>query len=389
MIVNKYSLLLLFSKFEMKELKIHDKTFVPYIDENQIHDAIKKLVRQIEDYAQDSTIVFVVILKGAYIFASDFSKNYSKNALFEFYRLKSYEGTSSTGKVQVLVDLDKKFIEGKNVVVLEDIVDTGNTLEKIIEELQAKNPASLKIATLFFKPDAYKKKLTIDFVGIEIPNKFILGYGLDYNELGRNLPEIYQLKEKRMIDFVLFGPPGAGKGTQAKILKEKLGLNYVATGDLFRHHIKNQTDLGIKAKSYIDKGDLVPDEITIDMIKEVISDPKARGFIFDGFPRTVKQAEALDQLMAEKDLIIDVLLSINVPDEILIQRLLDRGKTSGRSDDNEETIKHRLNLYYKKTEPVKDYYKKQGKLYDINGVGTIEEVNKRLLDVINQVKLRE
>ena len=192
-----------------------------------------------------------------------------------------------------------------------------------------------------------------------------------------------------MIDLILFGPPGAGKGTQAQILKDKLGLTYIATGDLFRHHIKNKTDLGIKAKAYIDRGDLVPDEITIDMIKEIIADPDARGFIFDGFPRTVKQAEVLDRLMADKDLIIDALLSINVPEERLIKRLLERGKTSGRSDDNEETIKHRLDQYHTKTEPVKDYYKAQGKLYEIDGVGSIDEVNQRILDVISNIKLRE
>jgi len=372
----------------MKEIQLHDKKFVPYIDKESIENAVKKLAKEIENDAQNQAVVFVVVLKGSYIFAADLAKHYTGEATFEFYRLKSYEGTGSTGKVSILVDIEKQLVEDKQVIVLEDIVDTGNTLEKIIEELQAKNPASLKIATLFYKPEAYQKAYPIDYVGMEIPNKFIVGYGLDYDELGRNLPEIYRLKEQRMIDLVLFGPPGAGKGTQAQILKDKLGLTYVATGDLFRHHIKNKTDLGIKAQSYIDRGDLVPDEITIDMIKEIIADPDARGFIFDGFPRTVKQAEVLDRLMADKGLIIDALLSINVPEDRLIKRLLERGKTSGRSDDNEETIKHRLQQYHTKTEPVKDYYKDQGKLYEIDGVGSIEEVNQRLLDVISNIKLR-
>jgi len=373
----------------MKEIQLHDKKFVPYLDKETIDGAVKKLAREIEKFAQNDSVVFIVVLKGSFIFAADLAKHYQKKATFEFYRLKSYEGTGTTGEVKILVDIDRRFIEGKNVIVLEDIVDTGNTLEKIIEELQAKQPASLKIATLFYKPEAYKKDYPVDFIGMEIPNKFIVGYGLDYDELGRNLPEIYRLKEKRMIDFILFGPPGAGKGTQAQILKDKLGLTYIATGDLFRHHIKNQTELGKKAKAYIDNGDLVPDEITIGMIKEIIADPNARGFIFDGFPRTVKQAEVLDQLMKDKDLIIDALLSINVPEERLIKRLLERGKTSGRTDDNEETIKHRLQQYRTKTEPVKDYYKQQGKLYEIDGVGSIEEVNQRLLDIIGNIKLRE
>ncbi len=372
----------------MKEIRLHDKTFVPYINKDKIAQAIAKLSSQIDDYAQDETIVFVVVLKGSFIFAADLAKSYNKNAIFEFYRLKSYEGTTSTGNVQILVDIDDELIKNKKVVVIEDIVDSGNTLEKIIEELTKKQPADLKIATLFYKPEAYTKNFDIDFVGLEIPNDFIVGYGLDYNELGRNLPEIYRLKEEKMIDFILFGPPGAGKGTQAQILKDKLGLTYIATGDLFRHHIKNQTPLGQKAKSYIDKGDLVPDEITIDMIKEIISDPNIKGIIFDGFPRTVKQAEFLDKLMAEKGLIIDALIALNVPEERLIKRLLQRGQTSGRSDDNEQTIKHRLDLYHQKTEPVKEYYKKQNKYHEVHGVGTIEEVNQRLLDVINSIKLR-
>jgi adenylate kinase len=373
----------------MKEIRLHDKTFVPYIDKEQIDNAISKLSNQIAAYAQDDTIVFLVVLKGAFIFAADLAKKYHKNAIFEFYRLKSYEGTNSTGEVKILVDIDASLIKDKKVVVLEDIVDTGNTLEKIIEELSKKGPADIKIATLFYKPEAYKKSFKIDFIGMEIPNDFIVGYGLDYDELGRNLPEIYRLKKEKMIDFILFGPPGAGKGTQAKILRDKLGLTYIATGDLFRHHIKNQTPLGQKAKSYIDNGDLVPDEITIDMIKEIISDPEVKGIIFDGFPRTVRQAEFLDKLMAEKDLIIDALIALNVPEERLIKRLLERGKTSGRTDDNEETIKHRLDQYHSKTEPVKSYYQNQNKYHEVNGVGSIEEVNQRLLDVINSIQLRD
>ena len=386
----KYTVPLHFSKLAMKEIQLHDKTFVPYIGQEKLQHIVKKLAKELEEYAGDDEIVFVCILKGSFMFTSDLAKHYQKDATFEFYRLKSYEGTASTGDVKILVDIDAKLIKGKKVVVLEDIVDTGNTLEKIIEELQKKQPADLKIATLFYKPEAYTKSYPVDFVGMEIPNKFIVGYGLDYDELGRNIPEIYMLKEnRRLADIILFGPPGVGKGTQAEILKDKLGLTYIATGDLFRHHIKNETELGKKAKFYIDKGDLVPDEITIGMIEELISDPNARGFIFDGFPRTVEQAAFLDKLMQEKDLIIDALLSIDVPEDRIIKRLVERGKTSGRSDDNEETIKHRLNMYNEKTAPVKEYYKKQGKLYEIDGVGSIEEVNQRLLDIIGNLQLRE
>jgi len=372
----------------MKEIKLHDRLFVPYISKEKILQAVKKIAKEIENYAKDDNIVFVSILKGAFVFSSDLLKHYTKDASIEFYRLKSYEGTTSTGNVEILVDIDSKLLAGKKVIVLEDIVDTGNTLVKIISELKKKNPAELKIASLFLKPDVYDKEYAVDFVGMEIPNKFIVGYGLDYDELGRNIPEIYVLKEKRMVDIVLFGPPGAGKGTQAQILKDKLGLTYIATGDLFRHHIKNQTKLGKKAKEFIDKGNLVPDEITIGMIEEIVKDPNSRGFIFDGFPRTVKQAEVLDKLLKNKDLIIDALLFLDVPDEKIIKRLVERGRTSGRSDDNEETIKHRLHQYHNFTEPVKEYYKKQGKFYKIDGVGDIDEINQRLLDVIKDLKLQ-
>jgi len=375
----------------MKEIQLHDKIFEPYISKEKIQDAILKLSQEIESYAQGEPVVFVVVLKGSFMFASELAKNYKHDAVFEFYRLKSYEGTHSTGDVKIIVDIEKELIKGKKVIVLEDIVDSGRTLEKIIDELQKKNPADLKIATLFYKPEAYTKTFPIDFIGMEIPNDFIVGFGLDYDELGRNLPEIYKLKDvkkEKMIDFILFGPPGAGKGTQATIIKEKLGLTYIATGDMFRHHIKNETPLGLKAKAYIEKGDLVPDEITIGMIEEIISDPNIKGIIFDGFPRTVKQAEFLDKLMAKKDLIIDALIALDVPEERLIKRLLNRGQTSGRADDNEETIKHRLDMYHQKTEPVKEYYKKQNKYYEVNGVGEIDEVNQRLLDVIKSIKLR-
>ena len=373
----------------MDSIQLHDKTFEPYIDKDKIAKAVSSLANQIEKYAGNEPVIFIVVLKGSFIFAADLAKQYTKDAVFEFYRLKSYEGTQTSGDVRILVDIDANLIKGKRVIVLEDIVDTGNTLEKIMSELTKKQPADLKIATLFFKPNAYKKDFPIDFVGMEIPNAFIVGYGLDYDEIGRNLPKIYRLKKEKMIDFILFGPPGAGKGTQAKIIKDKLGLTYIATGDMFRNHIKNETPLGKKAKAYIQKGDLVPDEITIDMIKEIISDPEVKGLIFDGFPRTVKQAEFLDKLMAEKDLIIDALIALDVPEERLVKRLLERGKTSGRSDDNEDTIKHRLQQYHAKTEPVKEYYQKQGKYYEVNGVGSIDEVNKRLLDVISNIKLRE
>jgi adenylate kinase len=188
-----------------------------------------------------------------------------------------------------------------------------------------------------------------------------------------------------MINLVLFGKPGAGKGTQATFLKEKYGLIHISTGDVFRHNIKNGTPLGKLAKSYIDKGDLVPDEVTIQMLQdEVEKASNAPGFIFDGFPRTTAQAEALDQFLESRGMQIDGTIALDADDEILIARLLERGKVSGRSDDqDEDKIRNRFEEYNEKTAPLKSFYQKQGKFHSINGVGEIQEITDRLARVID------
>ncbi|UTW65041.1 adenylate kinase [bacterium SCSIO 12643] len=184
-----------------------------------------------------------------------------------------------------------------------------------------------------------------------------------------------------MINLVLFGPPGAGKGTQAVSLVEKYNLYHLSTGDVFRYNIGQKTELGMLAKSYMDKGDLVPDEVTIKMLKsEVEKQPGAAGFIFDGFPRTVAQAEALDAYLSENDMKIDHVLALEVPDEELVKRLLNRGKTSGRADDqNEEIVWNRIKEYNDKTAPLKNFYADQSKLRSIDGVGGLEEIFDRLV----------
>ena len=190
-----------------------------------------------------------------------------------------------------------------------------------------------------------------------------------------------------MKNIVLFGPPGAGKGTQAEILKDKYHLVHISTGDVFRYNIKNNTELGKLAKSYIDNGDLVPDEVTIDMLKaEVDRNPGARGFIFDGFPRTESQAKSLDRFLAEKEEGINGMVALEVPEELLIERLLNRGKTSGRSDDQDvEKIRNRFNEYQSKTAVLKEYYQKQNKYFGVNGVGSIEEITAKLEKVIDSL----
>ena len=194
-------------------------------------------------------------------------------------------------------------------------------------------------------------------------------------------------KTKKMTNIVLFGPPGAGKGTQAEVLKVKYQLVHISTGDVFRYNIKNQTQLGTLAKSYMDKGHLVPDGVTIKMLKaEVEKNPEANGFVFDGFPRTAAQAEALAILMEEKSSQINAMVALEVDDEVLVGRLLERGKTSGRADDADEAIiRERVAEYYRKTDILKDFYKAKDRYFGVNGVGTIQEITARLSEVFDRL----
>ncbi len=189
-----------------------------------------------------------------------------------------------------------------------------------------------------------------------------------------------------MLNIVLFGPPGSGKGTQSEKLIDKYKLLHLSTGDLLRYEINANTKLGLKAKTIMDKGELVSDEIVIGMIRNKISTNKnVKGFIFDGFPRTVAQAGALDKLLSELDNPITLMITLDVPREELIKRLLNRGEQTGRADDNLQTIENRINVYMNQTSPVIDFYKNQGKYHPIKGIGSIEDIFNKIIKAIESV----
>lgn len=190
-----------------------------------------------------------------------------------------------------------------------------------------------------------------------------------------------------MKNIVLFGPPGAGKGTQSTKIIEKYDLIHLSTGDLLRAEKAAGTELGLKAKAFMEKGDLVPDAVVIGMIEnKVKANPNAKGFVFDGFPRTIAQAEALDQTLQDNGLSISKMIALEVEDEELIKRLLERGKVSNRPDDqNEEIIANRIKVYNAETSPVADFYKKQDKFTSVKGVGSIDDIFEALCQVIDQL----
>jgi len=190
-----------------------------------------------------------------------------------------------------------------------------------------------------------------------------------------------------MKNIVLFGKPGAGKGTQAEFLRTRYNLIHISTGDVFRFNLKNDTPLGREARTFMDAGDLVPDALTIKMLQdEVEKHPDTAGFLFDGFPRTVAQAQALDAFLISKGWQVDAVIGLEADDDVLVARLLERGKTSGRPDDQDENlIRNRYQEYNDKTAPLTDFYTKQGKYFAVDGIGTIAEITERLSLVIDKL----
>ena len=376
----------------MKQIKIHDKEFKLYLPYEKIRSIVVEMAEKMNNDLSGKNPLFVCILNGSFMFAAELYKHIDLNdSEISFVKLASYNGDQTSGSVKELIGLNED-IKGRTVIILEDIVDTGITIDSILKQLAAKEPKEVLIATLLFKPEALQKDIPLHYVGLKIPNDFIVGYGLDYNGYGRNLIDFYSvintLKFLHMLNLVLFGPPGAGKGTQAEFIINTFELKHLSTGDLLRNEIAAGTKLGLEAKAFMDKGELVPDAVVIGMIKCMLEASKdAKGFIFDGFPRTVQQAKALDELLRENGTGIAGMLSLEVEKQELIDRLLSRGKISSRSDDQDQSIiENRINVYNQKTLPLIEYYQSQGKHLGINGMGTIEEIAQRIKTGVEKLK---
>ena len=370
----------------MERILLKDKYFVPYIKYERLEKAIDRVAERINhDFKDfDGVPIVICVLNGSILFTGELMKRLNFPCEFSSVRLSSYEGTLSTGITRKVLGLTSS-IKGRTIIVVEDIVDTGKTITDLYALLLDAGAADVKICTMLLKPEVYKKDLKLDYVAMEIENRFIVGFGLDYDQLGRNSKDIYILdKEEPMKHYLIFGPPGAGKGTQAALLVDRFGLRHVSTGDLLRREIAAGTALGLKAKTLIDKGELVPDEVVEGMIaSELQSHPDVKGFIFDGFPRTTAQAEHLDALLAKRGQQIDTVLSLAIPDETVFERISHRAEIENRVDDTKpEIIRNRIDNYHAKTEPVISWYRKKGCYREIDGLGTIDEVFRKICDLM-------
>ena len=378
----------------MEIIQVLDKKFRISIPEEEILKRVDAVAEQLNRDMAGKNPLFLAVLNGSFIFAADLMRRITIPSEISFVKLASYQGTISTGKVTEVIGINED-ISGRTVVIVEDIVESGLTIQRMMETLGTRNPKAVHVCTLLLKPDKLEVDVDIDYVAMRIPNDFILGYGLDYNQQGRNLKDIYTLvgdedkpiKNINMRNIVIFGAPGSGKGTQSDLIIEKYGLNHISTGDVLRAEIKNGTELGKVAKQYIDDGMLVPDTLIVDMLAKVYDTygPQHKGVIFDGFPRTVNQAEALKEMLAKRGHKLAAMIELDVPEDELMTRLLKRGLESGRSDDNEETIRKRLGVYHSQTSPLIDWYEKEGVRHKINGLGELQRIFQDISQVIDSL----
>jgi adenylate kinase len=374
-------------------IKLHDKEFELTIPTKRIQDAVQDMADEMNAQLLGKDVIFVAILNGAFMFASDLFKRIEFDAHISFIKFASYEGTKSTGNVKKLIGLNED-LTGKTVVILEDIIDSGITMEKIVDQIQELGPKEIRIASLLVKPDAFMRNYTIDYIGMEIPDDFIVGYGLDYDGLGRNLTAIYTnaeaIKNKTISKvkyFLLFGPPGSGKGTQSKKIIEKYNLVHLSTGDILRKELEINSKLGQIAKNHMNKGGLVPDDIILGMVvKEIEANKGTSGVVLDGFPRTVEQAKGLHKLLANKNYEISAMFALDVDKDELVRRLSERAKIGGRIDDTPDIIEKRIQTYKLTTAKVAEYYADQGKLHEINGVGNIDDIFKEISTIIDKLR---
>lgn len=375
----------------MDRILLKDKYFVPYIPYRKLEKAIDSVAERInEDFKHfDGIPIILCVLNGSIMFTAELMKRFDFPCELSSVRLASYEGTVSTGVTRKILGLTTA-IKGRTVIVVEDIVDTGKTITDLHETLLQAGASEVKICTMLLKPEVYKRPLKLDYVAMEIENRFIVGFGLDYDQIGRNSKDIYILdkatENTSMKHFLIFGPPGAGKGTQAAKMVKRFGLRHVSTGDLLRSEIAAGTVLGQQAKELIDKGHLVPDEVVEGMIRtEIETHPQVKGFIFDGFPRTRTQAEHLEAILTERGEKVDAVISLMIPDETVFERIHQRAMIENRIDDtHEDIIRTRIANYHAKTEPIIAFYKEKGVYREINGKGTIDEVFDKIHAVMEE-----
>lgn len=379
----------------MKTVTIKDKTFGISIPEEVIKQKVKAVAERINHDMAGKNPLLLAVLNGSFVFAADLMRELTIPCEISFVKLASYQGTTSTGKVKEVIGINEN-LAGRTVIIVEDIVETGLTIQQMLDSLGTRNPESVHVCTLLLKPERLQVDINVEYVAISIPNDFILGYGLDYDQQGRNLRDIYTLisneqltpnNPNNMKNIVIFGAPGSGKGTQSDLIIEKYGLNHISTGDVLRNEMKNGTPLGQTARQYIDEGKLVPDSLIIDMLAKVYDSfgNEHKGVIFDGFPRTVPQAEALKKMLAERGHEVAAMIELDVPEDELMSRLVKRGLESGRSDDNEETIKKRLDVYHNQTLPLIDWYEKEGLRRPINGLGALDRIFADICAVIDAI----